>query len=88
MPSQAQQRRDERIRAQRATINAGAKHLRHQAIQDSYAGLGAPYIAFSFAAVLDSIALHITELPPVMVSDALTACDRMLHPHKTKGMHT
>ncbi|MGD9986339.1 hypothetical protein [Pseudonocardia sp.] len=62
-------------------INAGAWELRRLGAADKHDG--APrwgYAAFAMAAVFDTVALDVDEMPRVLLSDALRACQYLLEP--------
>ncbi|WP_103381937.1 hypothetical protein [Pseudonocardia dioxanivorans] len=66
---------------QRDRINAGARELRRLGAVEQFADRpGWAYVAFSMAAVFDTVAIHIDEMPYVLVSDALRACRYLLEP--------
>ena len=50
------------IAAEKNTVTAAAQKLRHEAIQDSYAGAGPPDTAFGLASILDLLAVKWTDL--------------------------
>lgn len=50
------------IAAEKDTVMAAAKRLRHDAIQDRYAGAGPPDVAFALASLLDLLALKWVDL--------------------------
>lgn len=71
---EADLRRFEKLKADKAVVEAAAFYMRHRAVQEQYAGLQDKDLAFGFAVILDVIALHLREMPEPVRSAAVDAC--------------
>jgi hypothetical protein len=80
MSSAAEQRAAAKRATERQLIETFARDLGHKARQGQYAGIDqGDYVAAAIGAVFMGIALHLRDLPPQIVSDALCAAQRHLH---------
>jgi hypothetical protein len=80
MSSAAEQRAAAKRASERELLQAFAVDLGRKARQGQYAGIDqGDYVAAAIGAVFSGIALHIRDLPPQIVSDALCAARRHLH---------
>lgn len=61
------------IAAEKNTVMAAAQQLRHDAIQDRYAGAGPPDVAFALASLLDLLAVKWVDLGPETRAVTITA---------------
>lgn len=59
---------------QKHLVSEAAAQLRHEAIQDRYAGAGPPDIAFRLASVLDRLHIHWRDLDEDLREVTLAAC--------------
>ena len=64
----------ETLKADKAIIERAAWYLRHQAVQEFYAGLRHKEVALGFAAMLDTHAAHLSELNPSVRAEVMRAC--------------
>src|SRR3954447_10758912 len=80
MSSAAEQRAAAKRASERELLEAFAVDLGRKARQGPYAGIDqGDYVAAAIGAVFTGIALHIRDLPPQIVSDALSAAQPHLH---------
>jgi hypothetical protein len=60
--------------ADREIVERAALYLRHQAVQEFYAGLRHQEVAFGFATMLDVLASQLRKLDPFVRAEVLRAC--------------
>jgi hypothetical protein len=82
---EADRRRIEKAKADEAVIDAAAFYVRHRAVQEHYAGLERQEVAFGFASILDTLSLHLRELPEGVRSEAVSACQRFTDHVEVEG---
>src|SRR4051794_1292619 len=82
---EADLRRIEKTKADEAVIDAAAFYIRHRAVQEHYAGLERQDLAFGIAAILDTLSLHLRELPEAVRSEAVSACQRFTNHVEVEG---
>jgi hypothetical protein len=82
---EADRRRIEKATADEAVIDAAAFYIRHRAVQEHHAGLERQDLAFGFASILDTLSLHMRELPEGVRSDVVSASQRFTNQVEVEG---
>lgn len=77
MPTEAEKRlaRIEQLRHDTAVVEAAAKYMRHEIVQQHYAGLAKQELTVRFAHLLDVLAIRLPHLDDWLRSEVVTACE-------------
>jgi hypothetical protein len=71
-------RRRERIRADKELLEGAARTLRHRVTQDAYCGLRDRESGYALAGIFDAFALHYVDAPGGLVWQALHAAEQIM----------
>lgn len=77
MPTDADKRltRVEQLRHDTAVVEAAAKYLRHEIVQQHYAGLARKELTLRFAHLLDVLAIRLPHLDDWLRREVVSACE-------------
>lgn len=71
-------RRRDALRADRDAVLAAAVWLRHEAVQEQYAGLQHPERAYALASVLELVATRMASLDPPVRAHVVRVCRELV----------